>query len=97
MQLMRIRNIQSDTGMKLSGNPQFHDWIMENSRHEMPMRLEGLFNNLNKQNMKRRLYDIYKWQKGRSDANRKEYADWLAQVADWMQNEAEAQGKKVNE
>lgn len=51
----------------------------------MPKRLEGLFNNLNKQNMKRRLYDIYKWQVGRSDATRSDYANWLEDVAKWME------------
>jgi len=48
MQLMRIRNIQNDTGMRLSGNPKFHDWLIDNSRQEMPMRLEGFFSKLNK-------------------------------------------------
>lgn len=87
---MRIRDLQSTTGFKLSGNPEFHDWLIEGSRHEMPMRLEGHFNKLNKQNMKRRLFDIYKWQVGRADATRKEYADWLAGLADWMETEAES-------
>jgi hypothetical protein len=32
VQLMRIQSIQKDTGIRLSGNPEFHDWIMENSR-----------------------------------------------------------------
>lgn len=95
MQLMRIRNLQNETGIRLSGNPKFHDWLMENSRQEMPMRLEGFFSKLNKQNMKRRLFDIYKWQVGRSDANRSEYADWLGGVADWMQAQAEEEGKQV--
>ena len=65
MQLMRIRQAQDEQGIRLSGNKEFHDWLMENSRGEMPQRLEGLFGKLNKQNMKRRLFDIYKWQVGR--------------------------------
>jgi hypothetical protein len=58
----------------------------------MPMRLEGLYSKLNKQNMKRRLYDIYTWQQGRADANRSEYANWLSEVADWMESKAEEKG-----
>lgn len=58
MQLMRIREKQNETGVRLSGNPEFHNWLIENSRQEMPLRLEGFYNKLNKQNMKRRLYDI---------------------------------------
>ena len=61
MQLMKIRELEKQTGKKLSGNKEFHDWLIENSRQEMPDRLEGFYNNLNKNNMKRRLYDIYTW------------------------------------
>lgn len=61
------------------------------------MRLEGFFSRLNKQNMKRRLYDIYKWQVGRSDANRSDYANWLSGVADWIQTQSEEEGKKDKE
>jgi hypothetical protein len=53
--------MEKESGKKLSGNRDFHDWLMENSKNEMPVRLEGFFNNLNKNNMKRRLYDIYTW------------------------------------
>ena len=61
----------------------------------MPKRLEGLFNNLNKQNMKRRLYDIYKWQVGRADATRSDYANWLDDVSKWMEEQKPEQtGKK---
>lgn len=89
MQLMRIREKQNETGVRLSGNPEFHNWLIENSRQEMPLRLEGFYNKLNKQNMKRRLYDIYKWQVGRSDANRSDYAEWLGSVADWLETQSE--------
>ena len=88
MQLMRIREKQNETGVRLSGNPEFHNWLIENSRQEMPLRLEGFYNKLNKQNMKRRLYDIYKWQVGRSDANRSDYAEWLGSVADWLETQS---------
>ena len=31
MQIMKIRGLEKDTGVRLSGNQEFHDWLMENS------------------------------------------------------------------
>ena len=31
-QLARIRAIQNESGMRLSNNEEFHDWLMVNSR-----------------------------------------------------------------
>ena len=76
-QLYRISNVQKTTGIMLQNNKDFHDWIMMNSRMQMPMRLELFYSNLNKNNMKRRLFYIYKWNVGRSDATRAGYAEWL--------------------
>jgi hypothetical protein len=40
MQIMHIRDLEREIGSNLSGNRDFHDWIMSNSKQEMPMRLE---------------------------------------------------------
>ena len=68
----------------LQGNSNFHDWIIRNSKMRMPMRLELFYSNLNNNNMKRRLFYIYKWKVGRSDASRSGYAKWLKKLVDWM-------------
>ena len=68
----------------LQGNSDFHDWIITNSKMRMPMRLELFYANLNNNNMKRRLFYIYKWKVGRSDATRSGYAQWLKKLVDWM-------------
>jgi hypothetical protein len=51
----------------------------------MPDRLETFWGNLNKSNMKRRLYDIYKWNVGRREANKTDFADWLGDLGDWFE------------
>ena len=63
----------------------------------MPMRLERMFTKLNRTNMKHRLYEIYKWQVGRSDANRREYADWLEDVAAWIEENKPEETEKTDE
>ena len=58
---------------------------MENSKGEMPGRLEGFYNRLTKQNMKHRLYEIYKWQVGRKEASKRAYILWLKSLGDWFE------------
>ena len=70
--------------MNLSGNQDFHDWLMVTSRQKMPQRLELFYQNLNKRNMRRRLFYIYKWQNGRRESNRSDYSRWLSDLADWF-------------
>jgi len=82
-QIMRLRKIQTESGVRLDNNPAFHDYLMENSRKQMPMRLESFHNNLNRNNMRRRLFYIYKWSVGRQEATRSGYVDWLEDMAEW--------------
>ena len=87
-QLARLKDIQAETGIGLSSNRDFHEWIIENSRQTMPKRLEDFWSNLSEQNMKRRLFYIYKWAVGRSAASRRGYIEWLSGLADWFEDNA---------
>ena len=51
----------------------------------MPARLERFWGNLNKKNLKRRLYAMYKWNVGPKEANRADFANWLEDLADWFE------------
>lgn len=51
----------------------------------MPQRLELFYSNLNRQNMRRRLFYIYKWNSGRRDATREGYEEWLKGLVAWME------------
>ena len=50
----------------------------------MPQRLESFHNKLNKENMRCRLFYIYKWMVGRREASRDGYIAWLKELADWF-------------
>ena len=52
----------------------------------MPQRLELFYGNLTRQNMKRRLFYIYRWSIGRREASREDYALWLAELTRWFSN-----------
>ena len=52
----------------------------------MPQRLELFYSNLNHENMKRRLFYIYKWSIGRREASREDYARWLTDLTSWFSN-----------
>ena len=65
---------------------------MVTSSQEMPKRLELFFNNLNKQNMRRRLFYIYKWMVGRREANRNGYLLWLQELSAWFANHVKEEG-----
>ena len=84
-QIARIRNTQERTGIRLDNNQDWHDWIMANSQQRMPQRLELFYSNLNRQNMRRRLFYIYKWNIGRRDATREGYTEWLKGLVAWME------------
>lgn len=84
-QLARIRTIQDESGVRLQGNQDWHNWIMVNSQQQMPQRLELFYKNLNRSNMRRRLFYIYKWSVGRREATRAGYAAWLEKLVAWMQ------------
>lgn len=58
---------------------------MANSQQKMPQRLELFYSNLNRQNMRRRLFYIYKWNIGRRDATREGYTEWLKGLVAWME------------
>ena len=65
----------------------------------MPQRLENFYSNLNKQNMRRRLFYIYKWMVGRRNANRDDYANWLEDLATWFEQYSgydSTQGPRLN-
>lgn len=59
---------------------------MDTSTQQMPMRLENFFGNLNKDNMQRRLFSIYKWNVGRSEANYNDFYIWLKNIGDWLES-----------
>ena len=50
------------------------------------MRLENFFGNLNKNNMQRRLFSIYKWNVGRSEAIYEDFYLWLEKIGDWLES-----------
>ena len=52
----------------------------------MPQRLEGFFNNLNRSNIRRRLFSLYKWNVGRENATRAGYVNWLDDLATWYED-----------
>lgn len=85
MQLARIKRTQQESGVRLENNLDFHKFIMENSRNEMPIRLERFWSNLNRQNIERRLYAMYTWSVGRSEANRDDFVQWLDNLATWYE------------
>ena len=58
---------------------------MINSEQRMPQRLELFYSNLNRANMRRRLFYIYKWNVGRRNSNRKGYVQWLRDLVTWME------------
>ncbi len=60
---------------------------MDTSLHEMPKRLEDFWDNLNSDNLQRRLFAIYKWNVGRRDASYDDFTDWLKKLADWLEKE----------
>ena len=70
---------------------------MVTSQQQMPQRLELFFNNLNKQNMRRRLFYIYKWMQGRREANRDGYLIWLQELSDWFEKHVNEEGAKNQE
>lgn len=92
-QLRRIFQLQKETGVKLSGNEQFHQHLIETGPVELPGRLERFSRNLNRQNMQRRLFAIYKWNVGRDEASRPGFPKWLAAQADWLSE----QGKETEQ
>ena len=99
-QIDRIKTTQSDYNVRLDSTQAFHDWLVDTSREEMPMRLERFYGKLTKGNMQRRLYAFYKWSVGRSEASRSDYAKWLSELADWFQEsatETAAEKAKKNE
>lgn len=51
----------------------------------MPKRLEKHFNNLNKNNMDRRMKGIYKWSVGKKNKSKEGYDAWIEKVADWFE------------
>ena len=63
----------------------------------MPKRLESFYSNLKPDNMRRRLFYIYKWMVGRSAANRDGYVTWLTGLADWFEKYAQTEGAKKQE
>ena len=60
---------------------------MDTSTQQMPMRLENFFGNLNKNNMQRRLFSIYKWNVGRSEASYDDFYLWLKNIGDWLESQ----------
>ena len=78
--LDKILEVEEKYGIKFSGNREVHDYIIETSKGEMPQRLENFHSDLNRNNMKRRLFQIYKWSEGRG-SNRAGYEDWLDDLA----------------
>ena len=42
--------------------------------------------NLNRANMRRRLFYIYKWVDGRREASREGYIQWLRELVTWMED-----------
>ena len=49
----------------------------------MPRRLELFWANLHEENMRRRLFYIYKWEVGRRNTDREDFASWLNDLANW--------------
>ena len=47
--------------------------------------------------MRRRLFNIYKYQNGRSDSNRSDFAEWLAEVGDWIEEQGGEGGEDKGE
>lgn len=88
-QIARIRSTQTETGLRLQNNQDFHDYLMVTSQQRMPNRLERFWSNLNRNNMQRRLYQMYKWNVGKRDATRDEFGVWLTTLADWFEEYAE--------
>ena len=54
----------------------------------MPKRLESFYQNLNRNNMRRRLNSIYKWMVGRKAANKSDFVNWLTELGDWFEENA---------
>ena len=61
---------------------------MLTSSQNMPKRLEQFYSSMNRSNMRRRLFYIYKWQMGRREATRSGFGLWLKGLADWFENYA---------
>ena len=82
--------IEDISKLKLEKNEAFHDWLMLTGRQQMPVRLSHMAANLRESNMSRRLFYIYKYEVGRDRANRDDYVEWLAALADWFEDYAAA-------
>ena len=80
--------IEDISKLKLEKNEAFHGWLMETGRQQMPLRLSHMAGRLKESNMARRLFYIYKYEVGRDRANRDDYVQWLAALADWFEDYA---------
>lgn len=92
--LDHIQFVEDLSGVKLEKNEDFHDWLMQTGRQQLPKRLRRFTNNLTDSNMRRRLFYIYKFSVGRDRASRDDFVIWLTDVADWFEAQAESLPEK---
>ena len=72
-----------DTGYRLSGNPDFYDWLVaQGPGDSLPSRLELAWRQINSRNMNQKLYSLYMWQAG-NNFSRRSYLMWLYDLVDW--------------
>ncbi len=89
-----IQFVEDLSGITLEKNEDFHDWLMQTGRQQLPKRLRRFSNNLNDNNMRRRLFYIYKFSVGRDRANRDDFVLWLTDVANWFESQAQSLPEK---
>ena len=90
-QIDNLLTVSDEMGTRLSGNPEFRAWILRRRglpRHRrMPKTLEKYLKLVNEYNMKRRLWNVYKWTDP-SSYTKSGYLTFLTAMHNWYWNYA---------